>query len=188
VHRVAYLASALNALAAAAMVFLLRPGLLGDHAWLATHRPAWIAGWLLWQAAAIALVAFYVVLSMRWRERAPIRTRLAPFVAAAGLAADLTAETMLMIDPTATFRIASALTGYLGNGLYTVAGILLLTAGARGLPRFLVLLGAATFAAGVALSATSLPEWPIGEMAATAALMPLFVIWSFGMGRWLRAS
>jgi len=184
---VAYLASALNALAAAAMMFLLRPGLLGDRAWIAAHRASWISGWLLWQAAAIALVAFYVVLSIRWRERAPVRTRLAPLVAAAGLAADLAAETMLMIEP-ATVRIASALTGYLGNGLYTVAGILLLTAGARGLPRFLVLLGGATFAAGIALSATSLAEWQTGEMAATAALMPLFVIWSFAMGRWLRPS
>src|SRR5262249_34125258 len=105
------------------MIVLLRPGLLGDRAWIAAHRPGWIAGWLLWQAAAIALLAFYVALSMRWRERAPIRTRLAPLVAAAGLAADLGAETMLMVDP-ATFRIAQALTGYLGNGLYTVAGIL----------------------------------------------------------------
>jgi hypothetical protein len=187
VHRVAYLASALNALAAGAMVFLLRPGLLGDHAWIAAHRPQWILGWLLWQAAAIALVAFYVALSLRWRERAPIRARLAVLVAAAGLAADLAAETMLMVEP-ATFRIASALTGYLGNGLYTVAGILLLSAGARGLPRILVLLGGATFFAGIALSAASLAEWPPGEMASTAALMPLFVIWSFGMGRWLRAS
>jgi hypothetical protein len=187
VHRVAYLASATNALAAAAMLVLLKPGLLGDQAWIASHKPLWIFGWLLWQLAAISLVAFYAALSIRFRDRAPIRCHTALVVAGAGLAADLAAETYLMIRPDA-LRMLAPLTGYLGNGCYTVAGALLLWAGARGLPRWLILLGVLTFAAGVALSAATLAESQIAEQVTTAALMPLFVLWSFAMGRWLRAS
>ena len=186
-HRVAYLASALNALAAAAMLLLLRPGLLGDQAWIAEHKPMWIVGWLLWQAAAIGLVAFYSVLAIRFRERAPVRTQTALVVAGAGLAADLAAETYLMVRPDAV-RLLAPLTGYLGNGGYTVAGILLLSACARGMPRWLIALGALTFAAGIALSAASLAQSETAETITTAALMPLFILWSFAMGRWLRAS
>lgn len=183
----AYLAAALNALAAAAMLLLLRPGLLGDQVWIATHKPQWIVGWLLWQAAAIALVAFYSTLAVRFRERAPIRCQTALVVAGAGLAADLAAETYLMIRPDA-LRLLAPLTGYLGNGGYTVAGALLLWAGARGLPRWLILLGVVTFAAGVALSAATLAQSQAAETVTTAMLMPLFVLWAFAMGRWLRAS
>ena len=183
----AYLAAALNALAAAAMLFLLRPGLLGDQAWIAEHKPQWIVGWMLWQAAAIGLVAFYSALAIRFRERAPIRTQTALVVAGAGLAADLAAETYLMVRPDA-LRLLAPLTGYLGNGGYTVAGVLLIWAAARGMPRWLLMLGVVTFAAGVALSAATLAESQIAEQITTAALMPLFVLWSFAMGRWLRAS
>src|SRR5262249_36021703 len=111
------------------MVVLLRPGLLGDVWWVDAHRTWWTLGWLLW------LAAFYAAVAVRFGERAPIRTRMALVVAAAGLAADVSAETILMVRP-GSLQLVGPLTGYVGNGLYTVAGVLLLWSGARGLPRW----------------------------------------------------
>ncbi|MCI0341535.1 MAG: hypothetical protein L0216_10380 [Planctomycetales bacterium] len=198
--RVAWAAAALNLLAAVAMLGVLRPGLPepGNDAdsrlrWISGHTAAWWAGWLLWHAAAISLLALYVSLAGIWRERAPVRCGLALLLAAAGLAGDLGAEALLMgVAPGAgpeDFRVVEAacwvLTGYLGNGLYTLAGILLTWAGVRELPRPLVALGGAAWAAGLALSAATLAGSQAGQFWSTAFLMPLFVLWAALVGRWL---
>jgi hypothetical protein len=200
---VAITAAVLNAAAALVMLIWLRPGVppgeeqLSERiAYVADNVGVWRASWFVWNLAAISLVAFYVVLMLRWRERAPVLCWGAVLLAAAGLAADTGAEALLMIvspgaDAT-TFalveKIGLALTGYIGNGLYTLAGIALTVAGARELPRGLVVLGALAWAAGLALSASTLAGWGAGQFGTTAALMPLFVAWAYLVGRWLRAS
>src|SRR5205823_7486235 len=156
VARAAYVAAGANLAAAAALMLVLQPGLplpgsdqASRQAYLAEHTVAWWLGWLLWHAAAIALLAFYVGLAGIWGQRAPIRCGLALLCAAAGLAADLGAQTLYMgvlpglgADAFAAVETAAGtLTGYLGNGLYTVAGLLLTWAGLGELPRYLVALG-----------------------------------------------
>jgi len=201
--RVAYAAAGINAAAALVMLLWLRPGVppgeeqLSERiAYVADNVGVWRTGWFVWNLAAISLVAFYVVLMLHWRGRAPILCRAAVLLAGAGLAADVGAESLLMIvspgaDAT-TFalieKIAFALTGYLGNGLYTLAGIALTIAGARELPRGLLVLGGLAWTAGLALSASTLAGWTDGQFASTAALMPLFIAWAVLVGRWLRAS
>jgi hypothetical protein len=71
--RVAYLAAALNAIAAVAMLLVLREGLPVPGASVDTriefinhHRALWNAGWLTWHLAALSLVALYAVLALRW--------------------------------------------------------------------------------------------------------------------------
>ena len=170
--------------------------------WIDEHTPLWQAGWLVWHAAAILLLALFVVLSLRFRERAPVLSRLALVLAAAGLAADLAAETLLlMLQPDVAFgvlgvgraaallfltyeRVAVLLTGYLGNGLYTIAGIMLTWAGRKALPRWLLRLSIPLWGAGLFLSFSSTSPGS-GPGVATAILMPLFVVWAFGVGRWL---
>lgn len=202
--RVAYAAAAVNLGAALVMVGVLRPGVpAGEDSldaridYVARNATAWRASWFVWNLAAIALIAFYVVLARRWWTRAPVACGTAVALAAAGLAADVGAEAMLMIvSPGADAGrfavvedVAMALTGYLGNGLYTVAGALLTAAGRRELPRALVGLGAAAWAAGLALSGATLARSPAWQFAATAILMPLFVAWTILVGRWMsRAS
>ncbi|MBI4577338.1 MAG: hypothetical protein HY722_13850 [Planctomycetes bacterium] len=197
---VAWLAAGLNLSAALAMAWVLAPGLPVEGsllesrmAYVSTHRPAWWLGWLLWHAAALGLVAFYLALAGLWGREAPLRTGLALLAAGAGLAADLGAETLYMAvapgSEAAAFRdlerISGALTGYLGNGLYTVAGILLTWAGARRLPWGLVALAVPTWGAGLSLSACTLADSAAGQFWSTAALMPLFILWSAGVGLWL---
>lgn len=196
----AYSAAALNLAAALALLFWLRPGLPveGSSAaersfYLESHRGAWWAGWLLWHAAAIALLALYVALADLWRSAAPLLCGLAPLLAAAGLAADLSAEALYMgLAPGLAASslalletTAGVLTGYLGNGLYSLTGMLLTIAGARELPRPLVVVGAFVWAAGFALSAATLLHSPRAQCWSTAVLMPLFVVWSALVGRWL---
>src|SRR6266542_1273204 len=135
--RAAYLAAALNLAAAVAMLLVLRPGLPAPDchlderaAYLTSHLPTWWGGWLLWHAAAIALLAFYIALASQWWRAAPLRCVLAVLCATAGLAADLSAEALYMglapsLPPSALATLETAaglLTGYVGNGLYTVAG------------------------------------------------------------------
>lgn len=196
----AYVAAAANLAAGLAMLLLLRPGLAVPGAsvearleFVRGHLAAWRIGWLVWHLAAIALLAFLVGLASRLRASAPILSRLAPLCAAAGLAADLGAQSISMgVSPTldaARFEIvesaSSVLTGYLGNGLYTLAGAMLTWAGRRELPRGLVGLGAVAWAAGFGLSAASLVGSPRGQMVSTAVLMPAFVLWTALVGRWL---
>jgi hypothetical protein len=198
--RAAYLAAALNLLAALAMLLILRLGLpapgsqLEDRAaYLTTHLHAWWGAWLLWHAAAIALLAFYVVLAGQWWRAAPLRCVLALLCTATGLAADLSAEALYMglaptLSPPALVTLETAaglLTGYVANGLYTVAGALLTWAGAHALPRLLVLLSLPVWAAGAALSAATLAQSLQGQFWSTAILMPAFVLWAALIGRWL---
>src|SRR3989441_5223071 len=92
--------AAFNALAALAMIALLRPGtevapdVAGRMAYIASHPVVWRAGWGLWGAAALSLLAFYAW----WGARLPRRAwALAAFlVAALGAACDLTAEALFI--------------------------------------------------------------------------------------------
>lgn len=196
----AYIAAAVNLVAGLVMLLVLRPGVPAGEgdlseriAYVGEHIVAWRVGWLVWNLAAISLLGFFVVLAARWRERAPILCGLALLCAAGGLAADLGAETILaVVSPGlrgASYEtvesISIALTGYLGNGLYAVGGILLTWAGRRDLPRRLLWLAAAVWAVAVWLAVATLVSSTAGQLASAAALMPLFVLWAGLTGRWL---
>src|SRR2546422_6279581 len=185
--------AALNALAALAMIVLLRPGtevatdVAGRMTYIASHPLAWRAGWGLWIAAALSLLAFYAW----WGARLPRRTwAIAAFlVAAVGAACDLSAESLFIgwlperIEELQ--RVGTILTGGAANGLYTVAGVILTvhTPTLRG--PFLI--GTwAVWVAGVALTATTLAGSMPGMVASTTLLMILFCPWAWLLGRRLR--
>jgi hypothetical protein len=197
---VAYVAAAVNLAAGLVMLLTLRHGIPAGEsdlsariAYVGDHIIVWRVGWLVWNLAAISLLGFFVVLAARWRERAPILCGLALLCAAAGLAADLGAETILAVvapglrgETYATVEsVAVALTGYLGNGLYAVGGILLTLAGRRDLPPALLWLAAVVWALALWLSIATLVSSNAGQFASAAALMPLFVLWAVLVGRWL---
>lgn len=197
----AFGAAATNFLAGVAMLVWLRPGLpvpgsaLADRmAYVAAHPGVWKGGWLLWNLAAISLIVFFVSLAGLWQHRAPILCPSALLFAAGGLAADLSAEAIYMLvapglDPVgfaAAEATAGVFTGFLGNGLYTVAGILLTRAGAPDLPRALLALAILVWTLGAALSIASVAGSAAGQLWSTACLMPLFIVWAVLVGRWLR--
>jgi hypothetical protein len=165
-------------------------------AFVREHATLWRAGWFSWHAASVGLVLLVLVLASRFRGHAPVRAALAGVLAVAGLAADLAAEAIEMgVAPAVEPRdflllesIAGVLTGYLANGLYTVAGILVTWAGARELPRAVLALGVPVWGAGLWLSAATLARSASGQLWSTAVLMPLFVLWAALVGRWLKRS
>jgi hypothetical protein len=199
---VAYLAAAVNLTAGLVMLLALRHGIPAGEsdlpariAYVTGHALTWRLGWLVWNLAAISLLGFFVALAACWRDRAPILCELALLCAAGGLAADLGAETILAaVSPNlagdmyvAVESIAVALTGYLGNGLYAIGGILLTWAGRRELPPGLLWLAAAVWTAALWLSVATLASSAAGQFASAAVLMPLFVLWAGLTGRWLSA-
>jgi len=201
--RAAYVAAALNAVGACTMLLLLQPGLpvegskLADRvAWVDAHHALWWAGWITWHAAAISLLGLYVGLSLLWRVHAPLLSRLALLVAAAGLASDLGAEAVYMgVMPgmgKEAFGVgevyAAVMTGYLGNGLYAVAGVMLTIAGAREMPRTVSTLAWLVWADAAWLSAAALTHSAFGMFWSTAVLEPLFVGWTVLLAHSIRST
>jgi hypothetical protein len=196
----AYIAAAVNLAAGSVMLLTLRHGIPAGESdlsnridYVVQHTVTWRIGWLVWNLAAISLLGFFVALAAAWQRRAPILCGLALLCAAGGLAADLGAETILaVVSPdlqteryAVVESIAIALTGYLGNGLYAVGGILLTLAGRRELPPGLLWLAAAVWAAALWLSVATLVSSTAGQFASAGVLMPLFVLWAGLTGRWL---
>lgn len=179
----AWLAAATHVVASAAMLFLLRDGLPGSPAeerlvYIVSHRAAWIGGWLLWQIAALSLIAFYGVLALRFRGVASI---VAMACAAAGLSLDIASEARYMgVLPelrgeefTRLDRELEVVIGYGANGLYTVAFVLLAIAGWRVLPRIARVLSPPIAASGFALAVASLAHSPRWETITSAILFPI---------------
>jgi hypothetical protein len=181
--------AALNALAAAAMALVLRPGteVVPDTAarlaYIAAHPLLWRSGWALWIAAALSLLAFYAW----WGSRLPdSRAGVAAFVLAlAGVCADLLAESLyigwLPAHHVRVAPVARVLTGGIGNGLYTVAGILLTIASPwlRGWGRRVAWI---IWASGLALAAFSFAGGTAGMAVSTTVLFVLFSPWAAWMG------
>jgi hypothetical protein len=200
---VAYLAAALNAVASIVMVAVLRMGLPDGSdtaaerlAFIQSHVLQWRVGWLTWNLAALSLLALYVALGRAAGMHGSLVVRLALLFAAAGLAGDLTAEALIMgLEPSLSpspFAVAEratlVLTGYLGNGLYNLAGAMLTWCLRRALPRWLVTVAIALWAAGFALSLMTLIDSTTGEIVTTGMVMVLFVAWAGLVGRWAQQS
>ncbi|MGH7389707.1 MAG: hypothetical protein ACREM3_09660 [Candidatus Rokuibacteriota bacterium] len=179
-----HLCAGAHALAAVTMLLVLRPGTEAEPdaarraAYIAAHPALWRAGWAIWMAAALSLVAFYAW----WGARlAPAAWGVAAVaVASAGLAFDLAAESLFVgwlpenLDDIAP--VGTLLTGGAANGLYTAAGVIL-TLGTPALRGGLRVLTWSVWAAGVALAVAVLAGSVAGTIAAMAALMTLFCPW-----------
>lgn len=195
-RRIAFLAAFANLLAGALTLFVLQQGLpprsLSDRtAFISSHEVLWRLGWLGWSVAAVTLLGLFLALAGRWSAEAPVLCGLGIVVATAGLAADLSAEALLAGFTRSTLPNLSLvqseaflLTGYVGNGLYTVAGILLTAAGRRELPTGVLALGGVVWAAGLWLSAATLVGSTTGEAVSTGIVIGSFVVWAGLLGRW----
>ncbi|HYL06217.1 MAG TPA: hypothetical protein VE075_09260 [Thermoanaerobaculia bacterium] len=189
-----YVCAAANAAALLATAALLRPGTelvpaVADRvSYMSLHPALWRGGWAVWIAAAISLLAFYA-----WWGSFLRRSTLAVAavgVAAAGLACDLFAESLLLgwlprdyerIAPLATLCTAGA-----ANGLYTLAGIAL-TLGTRSLRGAGLAFTWAVWLAGCALTVCALARQPLGIAISTSVLFALFCPWTIWLGRTLPA-
>jgi hypothetical protein len=194
-----YVCAALHAAAGAAMLFVLRGGteaeplLAARMAYAQAHAAAWRAGFAVWMAAGMSVLALYA-----WWASALPRNRLAVaaiVIAGAGLACDLTGEAMYagwlprLADDAARFEhvqhVGTVLTSVFANGFYTLAGIVLTVATPR-LPRRVRALAWVVWTAGIALSVCGAAGWAAGLVAASGVLFPALVLLALMLPRALR--
>jgi hypothetical protein len=187
-----YSCAALHVIAAGGTLMLLRGGseavtdISQRIGYLGEHPDRWRAGWLLWMVAAMSLAGFYAW----WGSRIAMRPALTAFaIAALGLVCDFAGESLFIAwipaPNAALHRTASLLTGGAGNGLYSVAGILL-TLASPSLSALLRGWAWLAWASGIALTIFTILNIPSGVVIASAALMILFIPWVILMGAKLR--
>ena len=111
---------------------------------------------------------------------------MALVIASAGLIFDLTAESLLIAwlpkDFATVAPIASVLTGGFGNGLYTIAGVVL-TLATPGLRGWFLVWTWAIWVAGFGLSVFTFAGNFIGVAICSGVLFTLFCPWAVVMGR-----
>lgn len=193
--RAALLSLGVHLVAGAALAFVLWRGLgtnpdLSDRVrFVDEQRWLWRAGWACWNAAALSVLYFFWSFAAAHRGRAGLG-RAALTVACAAVAADLTAEAILMwrlpglaaAELLLWDRRAVLLTGFLANGLYTGATGMLAWSARAHYPAWLSGAAALVVAAGAGLSwAAWLGSIP-GMFWANAALVPAIVAWQAGVG------
>jgi hypothetical protein len=181
-----YLCAATHIVAGAGTLVLLRGGSeavadVGQRiAYLSQHPERWRAGWVLWMLAALSLAGFYAW----WGGRVVGRTAVIAFaIASLGLACDFAGESIFIgwvpHPGTSLHRTASLLTGGAGNGLYTIAGIIL-TIATPSLPfRWLAWL---SWASGIGMTLFTIAGSDAGFVASSALLMAFFIPWVIIMG------
>jgi predicted DCC family thiol-disulfide oxidoreductase YuxK len=201
--RATFIALALHLVAGLAMALVLARGLetnadiLERLRFLAEHAGAWRAAWLTWNVAALSIIYFYASFARAHDENgAPMR--VAVLLGAAGVIADLSAEAIEMIaapglaarvlaEPGAlsiflsTHRRAVLLTGFLANGLYTAAAVLLCWFARHAYPRWVLAAGMGVGASGTWLSAAALMNSVEGMLWSNAVLIPCIVFWLAGV-------
>ncbi|MDX3775327.1 hypothetical protein QE250_14495 [Chromatiaceae bacterium AAb-1] len=174
----------------------MRPGLpVGDDlttrmAYINANLWLWKLGWLSWMAAAIGLLAFAVLLSTALTS-GPAQ-RYGVLLVALGMAPDLIAETLyafimpaIAVNGTNTELLqfldllAMHLTGFLGNGLYNLGGMVLTLALLKQQPalKFWLCPGIIAWLLGLGLSvAIALQQLALAEFF-TASSMTLSTLW-----------
>ncbi|MCV6615967.1 MAG: hypothetical protein OIF35_13420, partial [Cellvibrionaceae bacterium] len=148
----------------------------------------WHLGWSLWMASALGLLLFATMLS-HYLPAGPMR-RYALLILALGIAPDLTAEVIYAfiipkLNPAELSLIGSLeilavhLTGFLGNGLYNVGGLLLNILLLKSLRerRWIAWAGLPAWSLGLGLSAAIASDNIIAAELLTGAAMVLSTTW-----------
>lgn len=173
---------------------------------LAHNTAIWIIGWLTWNAAALSILYFFLCFNRASRSEAKNNhnlLKLSVFLVAAAIAIDLSAEAIeMLILPDLAHRIttnvwnessqavqqflsmsrlAVGLTGYLANGLYTIATILACWSTRNLYPKVTIFLGSMVGISGLALSYFSLVDSTSGLYWSNVVLVPCILFWQTGI-------
>ena len=201
--RAATIALALHLVAGLAMAVILRQGLetnrdLPDRLrFLAEHPGVWRAAWLTWSLAALSVLYFYATFA-RAHAESGTPMRAAVLLGTAAVILDLSGEAIemfLLPDLAAVartapgalslflskHRLAVLLTGFLANGLYTAAAVLLCWFARRAYPTWTLAAGLGIGLSGTWLSAAVLADSMSGMYWSNVVLLPCIVLWQAGV-------
>jgi hypothetical protein len=179
-----WVCATINALAALAMLLLLRdgteaiPNIAERATYISEHPALWRLGWAVWMTAALSLAGFYAW----WGAWIPSkRLAIAAFIIALfGLACDLLAESLFIgwlpgqierLTP-----LGSLLSGGAANSFYTIAG-LILTLGTPFLRGLLRIWAWTIWLSGIALTVSVVVGSITDITISTAVLMSLLCPW-----------
>jgi hypothetical protein len=204
----AWIALGAHLAAGLATAFILRPGLETNPdlpsrlRYIADNEALWIAGWLVWNAAALSILYFYAcfVAAHDGGQPESLVLRLGLLLSVAGIVPDLTAEAIEMgllprlaeqaLDEKsssnaalflAVHRGAVMATGYVANGLYSLSALLLVWSTRGSYTKWIVGSGLIVAAAGLFLSAAVLADSVQGMVAAHFVLVPALLLWQAGV-------
>jgi len=185
----------------AVMGLVLRPGTVAQPdlnarvAYIAQHTTAWTAGWAIWMASALSLVAFYAWWGAKLSSaRLAFLPQVGVLLAMLGAVCDLSGESIsvLLLAESATLtdlakfeyfeRAATLLTAGAANLCYTLGGLLLML-GTPDLPRGVRRAMWGTWIAGVGMTFAAAAGHVGGMAVTTAVLFPLLIGWTIWMGR-----
>jgi hypothetical protein len=162
------------------------PDLFARAAYVASHTATWRAAWFLWMAAAISLGGFFCWMAAR--SPRPRLARLALAVGFAGILTDFFADALFigwLPERYADYALITSVLSQTGaNGLYSIAGAILMLASAPMRP-WLWLWGWSVWLAGFALAAFGAVRWDAAIVASGGFLFATFIPWSWLVNRFL---
>lgn len=199
-QRAALLAFSVHFIAGISMALVLGRGLdtnpdLQDRlAFLVNHRVLWTTAWLTWTVAGPAILYFY----MAFADANPPAPRIAIFFTVVAIAPDLIAQSIEFgvlpglasqaLRATATpelfltfNRVAIMLSGYLANGLYSVAALILVWSSRNAYPKWVSSVGFVMGLFGLGLSIAVLLESVSGMFWTNVGLVPALLVWLAGV-------
>lgn len=169
---------------------------------LVNNQPLWLLAWIPWNLAAFSILYFFYRLDKAHTGDIRVNSRLLHLsisLCIAAVVADLSAEAIEMklipdqargilqaqgtlMSPTVadflqTHRVATLLTGYLGNGLYTLSTALSVWCTRRGYGLLSTLAGACAVTGGTWLSVAALVDSASQMVLSNVLLMPSLLVW-----------
>jgi hypothetical protein len=158
-------------------------------AYVATHATTWRIAWFIWMIAAVSLGGFLCW----WAARSPkprlARTALA--VGFAGLIADFFADALFIGWLPERYAshvfLTTIVSQVVANGLYSIAGAILMFASAPMRPWFRVW-GWTVWLVGLALGAAGAMRWDTAVVASAGLLLTTFIPWVWLANRFLDES
>jgi hypothetical protein len=198
----------LNALASALMLLFLRQGVdpslevIERVRYIAAHPGWWRLSWLVWMAAALSLIYFFIHWGLFLDGHAPRALIIfGVIVGSLGMMPDILAETLFLgllprlgqeilqapegsqgalLQSFAHWQWATTLvSGFVGNGFYALGGLILNGASHRSgrFRKIFVWLGWPTWVFAVGLSVSTAGMWRTPLILFTALTMGWFLFW-----------
>jgi hypothetical protein len=184
--------SVVHIVAAIATVLWIREGSEANRdpilraGFIASHTTAWRIAWFIWMVGAASLGGFFCW----WAARSPKRqlARNALIVGFAGILGDFLSDSLLigwLPEHYAAYVLPmSVLSQVVANGLYSVAGALLMLASGY-MPSWFRAWGWVVWISGFALAAAGTLRWDAAIVVSSAVLMTTFIPWVWFANRFL---
>lgn len=154
------------------------PDPMARAAYVASHTPTWRAAWLIWMIAAISLGWFFC-----WwvaRSPKPRLARTALVIGLVGIVADFFADALFIgwvPERYSSYALfTTSVSEVVANGLYSIAGVILMFASAPMRPWFRAW-GWAVWLAGFALAISGAMRWDAAIVASSGLLLAMFIPW-----------